>query len=119
MSAKLNPEEVATVIKARKILNAQGLAPDTNVKTICQAAGISRKTGYQWAKKFMEPSDLKQQALVEELEQLRSQHEDLKKRFDDVRFENEGRKIAWEIHEIDKLLAEKKSTMNNIKKKRQ
>jgi hypothetical protein len=66
----------------------------------------------------MEPSDLKQQALHEELEQLRSQHEDLKKRFDDVRFENEGRKIAWEIHEIDKLLAEKKSTMNNIKKKR-
>lgn len=119
MSAKLNPEEVATVIKARKILNAQGLAPDTNVKTICQAAGISRKTGYQWANKSMEPSDLKQQALVEELEQLRSQHEDLKKRFDDVRFENEGRKIAWEIHEIDKLLAEKKSTMNNIKKKRQ
>jgi predicted RNase H-like nuclease (RuvC/YqgF family) len=66
----------------------------------------------------MQPSDLKQQALHEELEQLRSQHEDLKKRFDDVRFENEGRKIAWEIHEIDKLLAEKKSTMNNIKKKR-
>jgi hypothetical protein len=29
MSAKLSPEEVATVIKARKILNAQGLAPDT------------------------------------------------------------------------------------------
>ena len=118
MSAKLNPEEVATVIKARKILNAQGLAPDTNVKTICQAAGISRKTGYQWANKLMKPSDLEQQALHEELEQLRSQHEDLKKRFDDVRFENEGRKIAWEIHELDKLLAEKKSTMNNIKKKR-
>jgi len=38
------------LIKAGKILNAQGLAPDTNVKTICQAAGISRKTGYQWAK---------------------------------------------------------------------
>ncbi len=38
MSAKLSPEEVATVIKARKILNSQGLAPDTNVKTICQEA---------------------------------------------------------------------------------
>jgi len=118
MSAKLNPEEVATVIKARKILNAQGLAPDTNVKTICQTAGISRKTGYQWANKLMESSDLKQQALREELEQLRSQHEDLKKRFDDVDFENEGRKLAWEIHEIDKLLAEKKSTMNKTKKKK-
>ena len=118
MSAKLNPEEVATVIKARKILNAQGLAPDTNVKTICQAAGISRKTGYQWANKLMESSDLKQQALREELEQLRSQHEDLKKRFDDVSFENEGRKLAWEIHGIDKMLAEKKSTMNKTKKKK-
>ena len=118
MSAKLSPEEVATVIKARKILNAQGLAPDTNVKTICQAAGISRKTGYQWANKLVASSDSKQQALREELEQLRSQHEDLKKRLDDVSFENEGRKLAWEIHEIDKLLAEKKSTMNKAKKKK-
>ena len=118
MSAKLSPEEVATVIKARKILNAQGLAPNTDVKTICQTAGISRKTGYQWANKLMESSDLKQQALREELEQLRSQHEDLKKRFDDVSFENEGRKLAWEIHEIDKLLAEKKSTMNRAKNKK-
>jgi hypothetical protein len=118
MSAKLNPEDVATVIKARKILNAQGLAPDTNVKTICQTAGVSRKTGYQWANKSMGPSDLEQQALLEELEQLRSQHEDLKKRFDDVSFENEGRKLAWEIHGIDKMLAEKKSTMNKTKKKK-
>jgi predicted DNA-binding transcriptional regulator AlpA len=118
MSAKLNPEEVATVIKARKILNAQDLAPDTNVKTICQVAGISRKTGYQWANKSMESSNLEKQMLHEELEQLRSQHEDLKKRFDDVDFENEGRKLAWEIHEIDKMLAEKKSTMNKTKKKK-
>jgi len=118
MSVKLNPEQVATVIKARKILNAQGLAPDTNVKTICQTAGISRKTGYQWANKLVESSDLKEQALREQLEQLRSQHEDLKKRLDDVSFENEGRKLAWEIHEIDKLLAEKKSTMNKTKKKK-
>ena len=118
MSAKLNPEEVATLIKARKILNAQGLAPDTDVKTICQAAGISRKTGYQWANKLVESSDLKEQALREQLEQLRSQHEDLKKRLDDVSFENEGRKLAWEIHEIDKLLVEKKNTMNKTKKKK-
>jgi hypothetical protein len=42
MSQKLSPEEVAVVIKAKKILKAQGLSPDTDVKTICQAAGISR-----------------------------------------------------------------------------
>jgi len=51
MSAKLNPEQVATVIKAGKILNAQCLAPNMNVKNICQAAGIFRKAGYQWANK--------------------------------------------------------------------
>jgi predicted DNA-binding transcriptional regulator AlpA len=118
MSQKLSAEEVAVVIKAKKILKAQGLSPDTDIKTICQAAGISRKTGYQRANKLMPPSDLKEQGLREQLEQLKAEHEDLKKRFDDVRFENEGRKIAWEIHEIDKLLAEKKSTMNRVKNKR-
>ena len=118
MSQKLSPEEVAVVIKAKKILKAQGLSPDTDVKTICQAAGISRKTGYQRANKLMQSSDSQQQELREQLEQLKAEHEDLKKRFDDVRFENEGRKIAWEIHEIDKLLAEKKSTINSVKSKK-
>jgi hypothetical protein len=118
MSQKLSPEEVAVVIKAKKILKAQGLSPDTDVKTICQAAGISRKTGYQWANKPMQASDPQEQALREQLEQLKAEHEDLKKRFDDVRFENEGRKIAWEIHEVDKMLAEKKSTMNRAKNKK-
>ena len=118
MSQKLSSEEVAVVIKAKKILKARGLSPDTDVKTICQAAGISRKTGYQRANKLMQASDGQDQALREQLEQLKAEHEDLKKRFDDVRFENEGRKIAWEIHEIDKLLAQKKSTINRVKNKK-
>jgi len=106
------------VIKARKILKARGFAPDTDVTTICQAAGISRKTGYQRANKLLQASDTQEQALREELERLKAAHGDLKKRFEDVRFENEGRKIAWEIHEIDKLLAEKKSTMGKLKSKK-
>ena len=118
MSSKLTADEVAQVIKARKILKTRGLSPDTDVKTICQAAGISRKTGYQRANKLMRVSDSQQQALREELERLKAEHEDLKKRFDDVRFENEGRKIAWEIHEVDKLLAEKKSTMGKGKNRK-
>ena len=118
MSQKLSSEEVAVVIKAKKILKARGLSPDTDVKTICQAAGISRKTGYQRANKLMQISDSKDQALREELERLKAEHEDLKKRFDDVRFENEGRKVAWEIHEVDKLLAEKKSTMGKGKNRK-
>ena len=118
MSSKLIADEVAQVIKARKILKTRGLSPDTDVKTICQAAGISRKTGYQQANKLMQVSDSKEQALREELERLKAEHEDLKKRFDDVRFENEARKIAWEIHEVDKLLAEKKSTMGKGKNRK-
>jgi hypothetical protein len=117
MSQKLSPDEAAVVIKAKKILKARGLSPDTDVKTICQAAGISRKTGYQRANKQIPASDSKEQALREQLEQLKAEHEDLKKRFDDVRFENEGRKIAWEIHEVDKMLAEKKSTMDKTRNK--
>ena len=118
MSQKLSAEEVAVVIKAKKILKAQGLSPDTDIKTICQAAGISRKTGYQNANKLVQESDSQEQVLRKQLEKLQAEHEDLKKRFDDVRFENEGRKIAWEIHEIDKMLAEKKSTMNRAKNKK-
>jgi peptidoglycan hydrolase CwlO-like protein len=118
MSQKLSPEEAAVVIKAKKILKARGFSPDTDVKTICQAAGISRKTGYQRANKQIPASDSKEQSLRGQLEQLKAEHEDLKKRFDDVRFENEGRKIAWEIHEVDKMLAEKKSTIKKAKRKK-
>jgi hypothetical protein len=118
MSEKLTPEEVAAVIKARKILKARGFPPDTDVKTICEAAGISRKTGYQRANKQTPASDSKEQALREQLKRLTAAHEDLKKRFDDVRFENEGRKLAWEIHEVDKMIAEKKSTIKKAKRKK-
>jgi len=118
MSQKLNADEVAVVIKAKKILKNQGLSLDADVKTICQTAGISRKTGYQRANKLIQDSDLKEQALREDLQRLKAEHEDLKKRFDDVRFENEGRKIAWEIHEVDKFLTEKKSTMTKSKNKK-
>ena len=118
MSKQLSADEVAAVVHARKILKERNLPKDVDIKTICQAAGISRKTGYQRANKFMESSGPKKQELQQEFEQLCVEHEELKKRFDDVRFENEGRKLAWEIHGVDKLLAEKKSTMIKRKKKK-
>ncbi len=118
MSQKLTPDEVAAVIRARKILKERGLEKDVDIKTVCEKAGISRKTGYQRANKLMESSDSEEQTLRRELEQLRAEHEDLKTRFDDVSFENEGRKIAWEIHGIDKMLAEKKSTTAKKKRKK-
>ena len=118
MSQQLSPDEVALVIRARKILKDRGFSKDADIKSLCQAAGISRKTGYQRANKLLQSSGFQEQAFRPELERLRAEQEDLKKRFDDVRFENEGRKLAWEIHGVDKLLAEKKSTMIKQKKKR-
>jgi len=49
---------------------------------------------------------------------LREEHEKLKQLFDDVRFENEGRKLAWKIHKVDELLAEKKSSAKSRKKRK-
>ena len=118
MTDKLSSEEVAAVIKTRKILKERGFPPDTDVTTICRAAGISRKTGYQWANKLKTVPDFQDESLRKEHEQLKKTHEDLKKRFDDVQFENEGRKLAWEIHGVDELLAEKKSIMAGQKKKK-
>ena len=43
MSQKLNADEVAVVIKAKKILKTRGLSLDTDVKTICQTAGTLEK----------------------------------------------------------------------------
>lgn len=117
MSQPLSHDEVALVIHGRKILKAKGFNRNTDIKTLCEAAGISRKTGYQRAQKLMEPAVSEEQSIYAEIEQLQAEHEALKRRFDDVRFENEGRKIAWEIHEVDKLLAEKKSTMAKRKRK--
>jgi hypothetical protein len=115
MPQKLTTQEVAEVIRVRKIIKDRGFDKDVDIQTICQAAGISRKTGYQHANKLVESSNAQEQS-HKELEKLRAEHEILKKRFDDVRFENEGRKLAWEIHGIDKFLAEKKSS--TVKKKR-
>jgi hypothetical protein len=109
---------VAAVIRTHKILKAKGFDQSTDIKTLCEAAGISRKTGYQRAREIIQMSGSKGQPVDTELKQLRAEYEDLKQQLDNVRFENEGRKVAWEIHEVDKLLAEKKSTTVKRKRKR-
>lgn len=116
MPKQLSADDVASVIKARKILKANEFDRNTDIKTLCEAAGISRKTGYQRANEIQASFGFQDESL--EHEELKKAHEDLKKRFDDVQFENEGRKVAWEIHEVDKLLAEKKSTTVKCKSKR-
>jgi len=116
MSKELIQDEVATLIRARKILKARGLAKDIDVKSICEAAGISRKTGYQWADKLGQRQDDALKDLEAKYEHLKAEHEELEKRYDDARFENEGRKIAWEIHHIDELIAAKKNAAQSRKK---
>jgi len=111
MSDQLSPEEVAILIRARKIINARGIAKDADVKTICQAAGISRKTGYHWAEKLPASAGQDEVAkLHEELKQLKIKQRVLEKSYDDLCFESEGRKLAWEIHGVDEYLATKKNT---------
>jgi len=116
MSKELMRDEVATLIRARKILKTRGLPKDVDVKRICEAAGISRKTGYQWADKLGQRQDDTLKELEAKYERLKTGHEELEKRYDDARFENEGRKIAWEIHHIDELIAAKKNAAHSRKK---
>ena len=111
MSDKLSREEVAIMIRARQISRDKSLDPNADVKAICQQVDISRKTGYQWAKKYGGMSEGKEAALSEQLNQLKMKYEAIKKSYDDLRFENEGRKLAWEIHGVDQFLASKKNTM--------
>jgi len=115
---ELTPEEAALLIRARRLLKEKGLAPDTDVTTLCSHAGISRKTGYQWEKRLLDPSNGADDKLHKEFEALKAEHEKLKQDFDDLQFENDGRKISWEIHEVDKWIAAKKNTTRKAKKKK-
>ena len=113
MNENLSQEEVGILIRGKKISRAKGLPMDADVKSICETAGISRKTGYQWADKL--ESTVKQKevehTLREEIERLKAEHAGLEKRYDDLRFENEGRKISWKIHGVDEFIAGKKNAV--------
>ena len=115
---QLSPEEVAILIRSRKILKSKGFPRDTDVKSICDVAGISRKTGYQWANKLEQKRDDEVDDLQGQFDRIKAEHDELKKRYDDVRFENEGRKLAWKIHGVDELLANKKNTTKPQRKRK-
>lgn len=112
MNKNLSQEEVGILIRGKKILRAKGLPMDADVKSICEAAGISRKTGYQWAGKLESASKQNEveHTLHQEIDRFKAEYAKLEKRYDDLRFENEGRKIAWKIHGVDELIAGKKNT---------
>jgi len=117
MTQDLTPQEVALLIRGRQILKGKGLAKDADVKSICEAAGVSRKTGYQWAKS-LEFSEGRDHGPGEETALLKLEYEELKEQNRRLEVENEGRKLAWEIHGVDELLASKKNTTRKGKKRR-
>jgi DNA polymerase/3'-5' exonuclease PolX len=114
MSESLTPEEVAILIKARRIQKDKGLDKDFDVKSVCETAGVSRKTGYQWAEKLTSSKERTQrQELEHELAELQAKYEKLSKDYDREAFENRARKLAWEIHHVDEWLASKKNTFKS------
>ena len=120
MNENLSQEEVGILIHGKKILRAKGLPMDADVKAICEVAGISRKTGYQWADKLESAAKQNEMehTLRQEIDRFKAEHAELEKRYDDLRFENEGRKIAWRIHGVDEFIAGKKNTSNFCKKQK-
>ncbi len=116
MPKELTPEEVALLIQAKKLLNKKGLPRNIDVSGICEHAGISRKTGYQWVDK-LEQQEKQREQMQEDLAKLQTAHEQLKRDFEDVSFENRGRKLAWEIHRVDEFI-EKKGAVTTKPRKR-
>lgn len=118
MTEELSAEEVAILIRARRILRQKGLSADADVSAICKAAGVSRKSGYQWAEKH-EKEDQKNKETLKEYVDLQVKYSELKKEYEWVNFQNEGRKLAWQIHHVDEWLAgKKKASVRGKGKKR-
>ena len=117
MSGKLSAEEVATLIRARRILKDKQLPKDIDVKAICEAAGISRKTGYQWAAGST-TAEREGDSHIDELGGLKAEYEAVKERNRVLEIENEGQRLAWEIHHVDELLAEKKKHYGQSEKEK-
>jgi len=100
---KLTPEEVKALIKASRIAREKGLKPGVNVKDICEKAGISRKTGYQWLKEDATAKKRKDEDL-QKLVHLKVDHQKLLAENARLRFENEGIHLAMEIHGVKDVI---------------
>ena len=119
MEYKMSHDDIAVMIRSRQISRQTGLSPAADIKTICEYAGISRKTGYQWTDSFFGDSEEKTRSLERENEILKAENKRLEKELVDVRFENEGRRLAWEVHKVDELITGKKNSTHNLKRRKQ
>ncbi len=109
MGHDLSPDDVAILIRAKRIQKEKGIKA-TTVSDICSTAGISRKTGYKWAAQHETEQQEKQKALKEELATLQASHKELLQNHDELDFQHEGLKLAWKIHRVDEMLASQKKT---------
>lgn len=109
MGHDLSPEDVAILIRAKRIQKEKGIKA-TTVSDICSTAGISRKTGYKWAAQHETEQQEKQKALSEELATLQANHKELLQNHNELDFQHEGLKLAWKIHRVDEMLSSQKKT---------
>jgi len=100
---ELTPEEVKALIKASRIAREKGIKPGDSVKEICLKAGISRKTGYQWLKQEAVSKEKKDEDL-QKLNHLKVEHQKLLAEKSKLQFENEGMRLAMEIHGVNKVI---------------
>ena len=114
MKQELTPDEVAILICAKRIQKEKGVKAAT-VSDICSTAGISRKTGYKWAAQH-EAKQQDQHAALE-LSALQSTHTELLENHEELTFQHEGLKLAWQIHRVDEMLAKKKTILRKKSKK--
>jgi len=116
---KISPEDLAILIRGRHLLKKMGIDPGADITTLCDYAGVSRKTGYEWESQYFDPAKQREEEnLRKELENLKAAKAKLEKDYDDVCYENEGRKVAWSIHHVDEYLASKKNTTERPTKKK-
>jgi len=98
---KLTHDEVKTLIKASQLAREKDIKLGINVKEICQQAGISRKTGYQWLKEEQE-SNKKKEEEFQKLVYMKVDHQKNLQEKARLKFEIEGLRLAMEIHGTDK-----------------
>lgn len=117
MTTTLSKEETAILIRARRIQKEKNVPKNASVSSICDIAGVARKTGYKW------DDDLQQKlsgvaSTKNEQSGLETEYEKLKKEMELLKFKHEGLNLAWEIHDVEKILAEKKDTTKRQSRKR-
>lgn len=116
MREKLTHDEVKTLIKASQLAREKGLKPGVSVKEICQQAGISRKTGYQWLKDE-QISNRKKEEEFQKLVHMQVDHQKLLQEKARLQFEIEGMQLAMEIHGMDEVI--KKNDIHQKRKRKQ